>query len=213
METEQLEVIVVEDHLAMRKGIELLLRSKGLRVVGVASQVSEARALLARRRHDVALIDIHLGSENAVGLVEELLRRDPDAAIVLYTGYTDPDSGLAEAVRAGARGFVLKSSPAERLIDALQIVAAGGHYVDADLAARLSGRAEPARLTTLSPRENEILDLLAEGLTGQEIAERLFLSPETVRTHIRNGTIKLGATTRVQAVAMMVRRRGVRWGA
>jgi DNA-binding NarL/FixJ family response regulator len=209
MDTEQLEVIVVEDHLAMRKGIELLLRSNGLRVVGVASEVSEARALLARRRHDVALIDVHLGSENAVGLVEELLRRDPDAAIVLYTGYTDPDSGLAEAVRAGARGFVLKSSPAERLIDALQIVAAGGHYVDPDLAARLSGRAEPARLTTLSPRENEILDLLAEGLTGQAIAERLFLSPETVRTHIRNGTIKLGATTRVQAVAMMVRSRGV----
>ena len=94
METEQLEVIVVEDHLSMRKGIELLLRAEGLRVVGVASQVGEARALLHRRRHDVALIDIRLGDESSVGLVEELLRRDPDAAIVLYTGYTDPDSGL-----------------------------------------------------------------------------------------------------------------------
>jgi len=209
METEQLEVIVVEDHLSMRKGIELLLRAEGLRVVGVASQVGEARALLHRRRHDVALIDIRLGDESSVGLVEELLRRDPDAAIVLYTGYTDPDSGLAEAVRAGARGFVLKSSPAPRLIEALRSVATGGHYVDADLAIQLSGGVELPRPTTLSPREGEILGLLAEGLNGQAIAERLFLSPETVRTHVRNATTKLGAKTRVQAVAIMVRSRGV----
>lgn len=209
METDQIEVIVVEDHLAMRRGIELLLRSEGLRVAGVASQVGEARALLARRRHDVALIDVRLGHESAIGLVEELLRRDPNAAIVLYTGYTDPTSGLAEAVHAGTRGFVLKSSPAQRLIDALRIVAAGGHYVDLDLAAQLSAGAELSRLTTLSPREDEILGLLAGGLTGHAIAVRLFLSPETVRTHIRNATTKLGAATRVQAVAMMVRGRGV----
>ena len=209
METEQLEVIVVEDHLSVRKGIELLLRAEGLRVAGVASQVGEARALLLRRRHDVALIDIRLGDESSVGLVQELLRRDPDAAIVLYTGYTDPDSGLAEAVRAGARGFVLKSSPAPRLIEALRSVAAGGHYVDADLAMQLSGGVELPRPTTLSLREGEILGLLAEGLNGQAIAERLFLSPETVRTHVRNATTKLGAKTRVQAVAMMVRSRGV----
>jgi DNA-binding NarL/FixJ family response regulator len=210
MPSEQLEVIVVEDHLAMRRGIELLLRGEGLRVAGVASQVGEARALLQRRRHDVALIDVRLGQESAVGLVEELLRRDPEAAIVLYTGYTDPLSGLAEAVRAGARGFVLKSSPAARLIEALRSVAAGGHYVDPDLAAQLSGDAELSRLTVLSPRESEILGLLAEGLNGQAIAKRLFLSPETVRTHVRNATTKLGARTRVQAVAMMVRSRGVR---
>ena len=209
MEARQLEVIVVEDHLAMRRGIELLLRSEGLRVAGVASQVGEARALLARRRHDVALIDVRLGDESAIGLVEEVLRREPAAAIVLYTGYTDPDSGLAEAVRAGARGFVLKSSPAPRLIEALRSVAAGGHYVDPDLAAELSEHAELSRLTTLSPREREILDLLAGGLNGQAISECLFISPETVRTHVRNATAKLGAKTRVQAVAMMVRSRGV----
>jgi DNA-binding NarL/FixJ family response regulator len=208
MEAEQLEVIVVEDHLAMRKGIELLLRSEGIRVAGVASQLGEARALLARRRHDVALLDVRLGKESAVGLVEELLRRDPNAAIVLYTGFTDSDSGLADAVRAGARGFVLKSSPAPRLIEALRSVAAGGHYVDPDLAAQLSKGAELSRLTTLSPREHEILGLLAGGLTGEAIAKRLSLSPETVRTHVRNATTKLGANTRVQAVAMMVRGRG-----
>lgn len=210
--TEQLEVIVVEDHLAMRRGIELLLRGEGLRVAGVASRVGEARALLQRRRHDVALIDVRLGNESAIGLVEELLRQNPEAAIVLYTGYTDPASGLGEAVRAGARGFVLKSSPAPRLIEALRSVAAGGHYVDPDLAAQLSAGRELSRLTTLSPREEEILGLLARGLNGHAIAERLFLSPETVRTHVRNATAKLGAQTRVQAVAMMVQRHTMREG-
>ena len=141
-------------------------------------------------------------------MVEELLLSDPEAAVVLYTGYTGPEAGLDEAVRVGARGFVLKSSPAPKLIEAIRCVAAGGTYIDADLAAHLSAGANPSRLARLSPREREILDLLAEGLTGQAIASRLFLSPETVRTHVRNATTKLGAKTRVQAVALAVRARG-----
>ena len=204
MHGEQIEVIVVEDHLSMRKGIELLLRQAGLRVVGVASELEEARAMLARRRHDVALIDVHLGAESAVEMVVELLERRPESAIVLYTGYTGADAGLQEAVSVGARGFVLKSSPAQRLIDALVTVAGGGTFIDPHLAGVLSGHADVSRLRVLSPREREILGLLAEGLTGQAIAERLFLSPETVRTHVRNATTKLGASTRVQAVAIVV---------
>jgi DNA-binding NarL/FixJ family response regulator len=207
-ETNEIEVIVVDDHLAMRRGVELLLRQDGLRVVGVASRLEEARALLERRRHDVALIDIHLGEENTIGLVAETLARDPNAAIVLYTGYTGPDAGLEEAVRVGARGFVLKSAPAQRLIDALRSVAAGGTFVDPDLAPALSADADLTRLRVLSPREREILGLLADGLTGELIAQTLFLSPETVRTHVRNATTKLGAKTRVQAVALLVRGRG-----
>jgi len=205
---EQLRVILVEDHLTVRKGVELLLRSEGIRVAGVASGVEEARALLLRRSYDVALVDVRLGGERSLELVEEVLRREPTASIVLYTGYTGRDSGLAEAVRVGARGFVLKSSPADRLIAALVHVGAGGHYVDPDLAGLLSEDADVSRLTMLSPREYEILGLLAEGLNGQAIASRLFLSPETVRTHVRNATTKLEARTRVQAVALLVRSRG-----
>ena len=204
IEGEEIEVIVVDDHLAMRKGVELLLRQEGMRVAGVAGTLAEARGLLERRRHDVALIDVHLGADNAVVLVEELLRRDPDAAIVLYTGYTARNEGLEDAVRVGARGFVLKSSPPPRLIDALRLVAAGGTYVDPDLATALAADADASRLDALSPREREILELLAEGLNGHAIAKRLFLSPETVRTHVRNATTKLGAKTRVQAVALVV---------
>lgn len=200
-----IEVIVVDDHLSVRRGVELLLRHEGIRVAGVASRLQEARSLLERRRHDVALLDLQLGEDSAVELVEERLRRDPDAGVVLYTGVTDPR--LLEAARVGARGFVLKTSGHERLIEALHVVAAGGTFVDPDLAQLLTGDAGSGRLSALSPREREILQLLSEGLTGQAIAERLFLSPETVRTHVRNATGKLGAKTRVQAVAMVVRER------
>jgi DNA-binding NarL/FixJ family response regulator len=208
MQSEQeLEVIVVDDHLAMRRGIELLLREAGFRIAGVAGALEEARTVLARRRFDVALLDVQLGQESSVALVEDLLRADPAAPIVLYTGYTRSDSLLHEAVRAGARGFVLKTSPAPRLTDALRAVAAGGTYVDPELAGHLAEDGELQRLASLSARELEVLELLADGLNGQTIADRLFLSPETVRTHVRNATAKLGARTRVQAVAMVVRRR------
>jgi DNA-binding NarL/FixJ family response regulator len=209
MHSTQLEVIVVDDHLTVRKGIELLLQDEGFRIAGVAAELDEARALLHRRRYDVALMDVHLGAESSLALVEELLREDPDTPIVLYTGNTGLDSGLRESVRAGARGFVLKSSPAPRLIEALRSVAAGGTYVDPDLAQVLSEDGTLARLDALSPRERQVLGLLADGLTGQGIAEHLVLSPETVRTHVRNATAKLGARTRVQAVALVVRGRGV----
>jgi DNA-binding NarL/FixJ family response regulator len=205
----ELEVIVVDDHLAMRRGIELLLRDAGFRIAGVAGTLAEARGVLARRRYDVALLDVQLGDQSSLGLVEDLLREDPAAPIVLYTGYTRADSTLHAAARAGARGFVLKSSPPQRLTGALGAVAAGGTYVDPDLAAQLAQDGELPRLDSLSDRELQVLELLADGLNGQLIAERLFLSPETVRTHVRNATTKLGARTRVQAVAMVVRgRRG-----
>lgn len=207
VEPDRIEVIVIDDHLGMRKGLELLLRQEGLRVAGVAGGLEEARALLTRRRHDVALIDVHLGADTTLELVEERLRIDPEAAIVLYTGYTE---GLADAARVGARGFALKSSPAARLIEALRVVAGGGHYVDPALAGALTEPASADRLSVLSPREAEILDLLADGLNGHAIAEHLFLSPETVRTHVRNATTKLGARTRVQAVALVVAARANR---
>ena len=201
----RIEVVVVDDHLVVRKGVTLLLAEEGIRVAGVAGALGEARSLLARRRHDVVLLDIHLGAESSLALVEELLDEKPDAAIVLYTGRTDEAAALRSAAAAGARGFVVKTSPTAHLIEALRTVAAGGSYVDPELAPLLFEREDLSPLTLLSPRERQTLNLLADGLTGQAIAERLFLSPETIRTHVRNATTKLGAKTRVQAVALVVR--------
>ena len=208
MKGEQIEVILVEDQLMMRKAVELLLLHEGLRVAGVAGALGEARSLLARRRYDVVLLDLHLGSESSLELVKELLDGDPGAAIVLYTGYTDRSAGLEAAALAGAPGFVLKGSPVPRLIEALLSVAAGGTYVDPDLAPLLFESPHVSPLSLLSPREAQVIDLLADGLNGQAIADRLVLSPETIRTHVRNATMKLGAKTRVQAVALVVQARG-----
>lgn len=205
MQTHRLNVLLIEDHLAVRAGLELVLCDAGMRIAATASGVSEARVLLLHGCYDVALVDIRLGSESALGVVEETLAGDPSAAVVLYTGYTGTVE-LKTAARIGARGFVLKSSPVDLLVDALRSVAAGGVYVDPGLAPLLVNRVESSPLPALSPREREIFGLLAEGLNGQDIAERLFLSPETVRTHVRNGTAKLGAKTRVQAVALMLKR-------
>jgi DNA-binding NarL/FixJ family response regulator len=206
----ELEVVVVDDHPAVRRGIELVLREAGFRIAGSAGTLEEARGVLTRRRFDVALVDVQLGETSSLGLVAELLRADPAAPIVLYTGSLGRDSALQEAIGAGARGFVLKSSPPRRVIAALQTVAAGGTFVDPDLAALLADRDEPPALAGLSERELQVLELLADGLNGQRIAALLYLSPETVRTHVRNATSKLGARTRVQAVAMVVRERASR---
>jgi len=202
--TDRLSVIVIDDHIALRAGMELVLRREGMAVVGVAGDADAARVLLSTCPHDVALIDVRLGSSSSLDLVSELLRSNPHAAIVLHTGYTDPDSGLADAARMGARGFVLKSSPVSRMLDALRFVAAGGHYVDPDLAALLAVDTEPSRLATLTAREHEALGLLGDGLDGSEIASRLALPPATARMHVRSATSKLGAPTRVQAVATLV---------
>ncbi len=204
-----LEIFLVEDHLAVRKGLELLLRDAGMRIAGVAAGVSEARVLLARRRFDVGLVDLGLPDGSGVDVVRAALERDSDAAIVLYTGETDAER-LREASASGARGFVLKGSPPASLFEALRRVAAGGTYVDVGLAALVADRAAAGRVSELTRRERQILELLAEGLTGEQVADELFVSAETVRTHIRNAISKLGARTRVQAVALLIQAQGGR---
>ena len=202
--TDRLEVLIVEDHLAVRRGVELLLTEAGFRIAGIAGSVREARGLFARRRHDVALVDVTLSDGSAIGLVREVLDNDPGAPIVLYTGSGDVGE-LHKAIDAGARGFVLKSATPAVLVDALESVARGGTMVDPDLAGMLTETQEVTAWSRLSDREQEVIALLASGLNGEEIAARLVLSPETVKTHVRNAMQRLGARTRVHAVAMAMR--------
>lgn len=188
-----LEVLVVDDRLSVRRGTELLLREAGLRVVGAVGDTDEARALVARRRHDVVVLEpCARRGDDALVLARELR----DGPLVLYTD----GPGMAAAAAVRAPGFVPKSAPPHVLIEAVRRVAGGGRFSDEQFAERTPGKA-----ARLSPREREILGLLADGLTGAEIARQLFLSSETVRTHVRNATQKLGARTRTQAVAIAVR--------
>lgn len=200
-----LNVVIVDDHVALRRGVELLLRRNGHHVVGAADDAESAESLIKRRRPDVALIDLALPRESGAELTRRLLQADPDVRIVLYTGTTD-EGQLLEGLDAGAAGFALKSGDPEELEEAIRTVAEGRDWLDPRLKPLLARKNGNGHAHVLSPREREILGLLSKGLSGEEAAKQLFLSSETVRTHVRNAMTKLGAATRVHAVALALKR-------
>jgi DNA-binding NarL/FixJ family response regulator len=199
-----LRLVLIEDHQALREGLELLLGREGCEVVGTAGTAAEGRALIERENPDVALIDIRLGEDSGITLTSELLDADPERRVVLYTGSNDLDL-LISGLDSGARGYALKEGTPSELTTALATVAEGGTYVDPRLHPALLSRRATQTQKSLSKREREIMDLLAQGLTGEQVAERLFLSPETIKTHIRNAMSKLEANTRVHAIAIALR--------
>jgi DNA-binding NarL/FixJ family response regulator len=202
------QVVIVDDHPALRRGVELLLTADGLRVTGVAESASEAARMILARRPDVALVDIGLERGSGLEVTRSVLSVWAQAGILLYTGGSvDPDT-LRDALASGARGIALKAGAPSELTSAIRAVAAGGEYVDPRLARLLDGR-EAETMQRLSPREREILELLVDGMTGEEIADHLVLSPQTVQTHVRNLMRKLGARTRVHAVAIALRSREI----
>ena len=198
-------LFIVDDHAALRRGVELLVRSEGVQVVGTAGDAAAAAELIPRRRPDVVLADIGLPGESGVELARRLLEDDPELGILLYTGLDDPGA-LRAALDCGARGFALKAGDPGELIAAIRLVAAGEGYVDPRLEPLLFARSTTDGIRVLSPREREVLALLADGLSGEDVAHRLFLSPETIRTHVKNTMAKLEADTRVHAIAIALRR-------
>jgi DNA-binding NarL/FixJ family response regulator len=201
---DSVSVVIVEDHLALRKGLELLLRGKEFSVIGTADDAEQGQRLIERSQPDVAIVDIGLPGRSGLDLTRKLLKSAPDLGVLLYTGISDRET-LSRALDSGARGFALKAGSPEELLTAVRAVARGGTYVDERLRPLMVARFTSERIGVLSPREREVLDLLAKGLNGEEVAERLVLSPETVRTHVRNAMEKLEASTRVHAVAIALR--------
>ena len=197
-------LVIVEDHTALRRGLELLLRGDEFRVVGSTGDAERAYDLIRRRKPAVTVADISLPGESGIELTKGLLREDPDLGILLYTGLGDQVL-LSEALDCGARGFALKAGPPEQLREAIRTVAQGGPYVDPALKPLLLARSTTERIGVLSPREREVLDLLAQGLNGEEAATRLMISPETIRTHVRNAMDKLEAHTRAHAIVIALR--------
>ncbi len=196
-----IRVVVVEDHIALRKGLELLLGRHGCVIVGTADSADDGYALIRAKQPDVAVVDVNLPRESGADLTRRLLRENPETGVLLYTGAQDQET-LHDALDCGARGFAIKAGSPHELLEAIRTVAAGGSYVDPRLHAMIPGRSATGRIGVLSAREREVLDLLSRGLTGEQVAKQLFLSPETVRTHVRNAMLKLDARTRTHAIAI-----------
>ena len=192
--------VIVEDHDALSRGLELVLRQAGIDVVGSARTEQEGYEVILRERPDLAVVDIGLEDGSGVELTRRLARSAPELGVLIYTGLED-ETLLREAVDCGARGLALKAGPAREVVAAARAVASGGSWVDPHLAFVL-GNAAGKEAPVLSPREREVMALLARGLKGPQIAERLGISPDTVRTHIENAMQRLEARTRVHAIAI-----------
>ena len=191
-------------HPAVLEAVVEYLVQGGIEVIARARDGDEALEKIEQRKPNVALVDVKMPKLGGIELTRRANRSTPDTAIVLYTGYGDR-ALLTEALDAGVRGFVLKEAPMDDLLRAMQLVATGGTYVDPVLAGTLAASSIGNKLPQLTQRERDVLRLLADGLANEEIGKRLFISAETVRTHVRKAMDKLDADTRTQAVARALR--------
>ena len=199
----QVTCVVADDHPAVLEAVSEFLVQGGIEIVARARDGEEALEKIEQRKPDVALVDVRMPKLDGIELARQAHRLSPDTGIVLYTGYGDR-AQLTEALDAGVRGFVLKEAPMDDLLRALHSVAAGGTYVDPVLAGALAS-SMGSKVPQLTQRERDVLRLLADGLANEEIGKRLFISAETVRTHVRKAMDKLDADTRTQAVARALR--------
>lgn len=190
-------LVLVEQHEALRDGLAVLLERRGFSVLGCATTAARGEEVISEQRPDLAVVGVDLPDERGTELVRRISGNGVGSKCVIYTGLNDPNL-LEAAYRAGARGLIAKPAGLSVLVDALREVWRGGRYFDPSFRPSNGNGGEAVK--ALSSRESEILGLLAGGLTGEQIAKRLVLSPETVRTHVRNAMEKLGARTRTEAV-------------
>ena len=202
----KIRVLVADDHAGFRHGLVALLASDpGIEVVGEAEDGREAVAMAAGLLPDVVLMDLQMPGLNGIEATRKVLEEAPDVGVLVLTMFEDDDS-VFSAMRAGARGYVLKSAAPPEVLRTLRSVAGGEARFGPEIARRLTGclrgsEADPSQaFPELTTREREILDLIARGHANATISERLFLSPHTVRNHISRIFAKLGCANRAQAI-------------
>jgi len=199
----EISCLIVDDHEVVREGIRLSLsRSPQIRVVGEASDGEAAIELAERRRPDVVIMDVRMPGMDGLEATKVLTQRVPDTSVLIFTAFSER-SLLTRGIESGAKGYVLKEAPHETLLRAIEKVAQGESFIDpALMPAFLMGRDREEMLTA---REREILQLLADGMSNADVAKRLFISQETVKSHVRHILAKLEADTRTHAVAIALR--------
>jgi len=209
----QISVLIADDQPLVRAGLRAILEAQsGIGVCGEAADGVAAIELVRRRRPDVVLMDIQMPGVDGLEATRRLVAdADPDSrvAVLMLTTF-DLDAYVYDALRAGASGFLLKDTPPEDLVAAIRVVARGDALIAPGITKRLieqfarsaPSSTPPAALAELTPREAEVLVLVASGLSNGEIADQLVLSHATVKTHVKRILFKLGLRDRVQAVVL-----------
>ena len=205
-----IRVLLADDQSLVRAGFRLILGAEpGIEVVGEAADGREAVALARRLEPDVVLMDIRMPEVDGIEATRQIARPGGGRPAVLVLTTFDLDAYVYEALRAGASGFLLKDAPEEQLVIGIRVVAEGGSLFAPAVTRRLIERfagghaqAAPPEVDELTPREAEILTLVARGLSNAEIAERLIVSQHTVKSHVAHILGKLGLRDRVQAVVL-----------
>jgi DNA-binding NarL/FixJ family response regulator len=207
-----IRVFLLDDHEVVRRGVMQLLDAEDdIEVVGEASTAAQAQARIPAVRPDVAILDVRLPDGDGVSVCRDLRSEmNPPPAVLMFTSYSD-DEALFEAIMAGASGYLLKRVVGTDLIGAVRRVAAGESLLDPGLVGSVlerlrRGPEEDPRYAALGEQERRILDLIGEGLTNKQIAERVFLAEKTVKNYISGMLRKLGVSSRTGAAMYLVDR-------
>jgi two-component system response regulator DevR len=211
-------VFLLEDHEVMRRGLLMVLSAEpDIEVVGDAGTVASALVRLPAVHPDVAILDVRLPDGDGISACRDIRSMLPDTACLMFTAYED-DQALLGAIMAGAAGYVMKGAPVQDVVEAVRVVATGKSILDAHAAQRVmvqlregmpggmpGSSRSPDRLAALTAQEKRVLDLIGEGLTNRQIAERMFLAEKTAKNYVSSLLTKLGLERRSQAAVIAVR--------
>jgi DNA-binding NarL/FixJ family response regulator len=200
---QSIRILIADDHPVLRDGVAALIESQSdMALVGEASDGAEAVQRYTALRPDVTLMDLQMPGMGGVDAIRAIREQSPRARILVLTTY-DGDAKAAEALRAGAAGFLLKTTLRRELLDTIRAIHAGRRHVPAAIAQEIALHAGDE---ALSAREQSVLALVAEGLANKEIAWKLGLAEDTIKTHLKNVFAKLGVADRTLAVTTAMRR-------
>lgn len=211
----QMKILVVDDHPVVREGLCAMLGTQSeFVVVGEAGDGATAVRLAAEFRPDVVLMDLQLPDMDGAEAIRRIRRSDPAVRVLVLTAY-DSDERIVDTIQAGARGYLLKGAPREELFTALRVIHQGGSSLESAIASKLLARVgqlqgDAEGLEALTERETEVLQLMAQGASNRDIADRLFITERTVKFHVAAIFQKLGARRRTEALAKAVHRGLVR---
>lgn len=206
-----IRLMIVDDHAVLREGLRFMLRNApDLEIISEASDGHEALELLESTQPDVMLLDMNMPGMDGLETLKHVNERWPDITILILSFHDDPEY-VEQALRNGAAGYLLKTVSRDELIRAVQAAADGAGYLSAEitrpLLSKFAASNEPVGELNLSPREREVLQLVADGMSTKQASVELGISESTVKTYLRTLFEKLGATHRAHAVAMALRHR------